>query len=84
MHGCDLCEQLPLPFTLQALKQEGRIRNLAAGGCAAGRGDVARLQGSDGELGVARAVLGPLIDVGAAHYYVLVIHNHHLGVHLRA
>ena len=44
---------------------------------------VARLVRAHGELGVARAILGALVDVGAADDHVLIVHDHHLAVHLR-
>ncbi len=37
-----------------------------------------------GNLCVAGAVLGALVDVGGANDDVIIIHNHHLGVHLHA
>ena len=42
--------------------------------------DMLRLVDPDGELGVAVAVEGPLVDVGAADDQVGVVHDHQLGV----
>ena len=40
------------------------------------------LGGTHSDLCVAGAVLGALVDVGGADDDIIIIHNHHLGVHL--
>ncbi len=58
--------------------------HLAVGNGSGSRHGVARLQGSNGKLGIAGAILGALIDIGAAYDDVFVVHYHHFTVHLSA